>query len=885
MKNTTTRSDTDEGLMLVALIIVALGGLFVYRWYREHAWLPLTLLGVVLALGVIALLWWKLLQKKPPIYDMKLVSEKMARAGFYSQLRVIVIGQEHTCTKSQLTMHLSTMEVAYRQFTLASSNSLYLKRIRYLRVLDQKARQLTGALHAFPYVHLLRRLLHGGAYSWQVLNSLELSGMFHLPQETTDLPLVRRISLKGLLASPEIAHQIEQMPAPFPPALIGYSLHRRHSVPVSFPFDVLFSHKFFVGMSRSGKSVLIQLLTWAAMQPLQPDWQATLPQPGVFVADPHRDLIMDILKLVPPSRAQDVLLLDMTDTQFPVALNPLDASMGLTRDQAVSNLMSSFQKIWAEQWGPRMAYFLNSVCLLLYTLNERLVQAGRAEEQYTLLDVNPLLQYKDYAIQVLSQLDMSETWHQELMAFWQISYFSLNPAFKNEVIMPIISKIGVFNNNVHLRRIVGQPITKAPVSEAVTDGKIVLCALAARDMDDSAVNILGSTLINLLHRAFSLQQHLPLKQRRNVFVAIDEFQNFSGGDFDKLLSEDGKFGCAMLLATQSLKRLNKIRDGLLEMVLSNCQQLCVFRVSAADAKIMEEELQEKVTVKHIVSQPGLHCYARLAIADYPIQIVSVSLAQPASWKDDAARDRLVEEIRRTNQARYLPATSVDHSYEEHLRHFLNVSAYASRLQREATAARTKKEERDTADQRAQEQSSAQVITETKQSPDPTQIIQLPEKATESQCQLQERKATEAGRPQKNETRNHRRSRHMGKDQEARSLQSQRQCKRTRIRATKAARRQVLMEYSLRTEQAGEHQRSMRDVKGKNMDKPVVPLKNVLVVCSHMLALLKPKEQCILVKYDSEMNSKREYEAKYRCYAEPTTWMTLCLMLRMLLVII
>lgn len=355
--------------------------------------------------------------------------------------------------------------------------------------------------------------------------------------------------------------------------------------------------------------------------------------------------------------------------------------MGFTRDQAVSNLMSSFQKIWAEQWGPRMSYFLNSVCLLLYTLNDRLVQAGHPEQQYTLLDINPLLQYKDYAIEVLSHLDMSETWHQELMVFWQTTYFNLKPDFKNEIIMPIISKIGIFSDNMQLRRIVGQPITKAPVHQAITEGKIVLCALSARDMDDSAVNILGSTLINLLHRSFGGQQAVPLNERRKVFVAIDEFQNFSGGDFDKLLSEDAKYGCAMLLATQSLKRLNKIRDGLLEMVLSNCQQLCVFRVSAADAKEMEQELQERVTIKHIMSQPGLHCYARLTLAGYPLQIISVALAHPTSWKNEPARDQLVEEIRRTNQGLCLAAAEIDRLYEEHLHQFLNVSAAANRSAR------------------------------------------------------------------------------------------------------------------------------------------------------------------------------------------------------------
>jgi len=764
MKQATTRSDTSEGIKLVALIVAALVSLIASHWYREQNWLPLLLLGTVLVVGLVALLWWKLFQKKPPVYDMKVVAEKMARAGFYSQLRVMVVGQERTSTKPELSAHLSTMEVVYRQFTLASSNSLYLKRIRYLRADDLQTRQLTSVLHAFPYAPLLLRLVHGGAYSWQVLNSLELSGMFHLPQESTDVPLVRRTSHKGLLASPEIAHQIKLRPAPLPPALIGYSRHRRHCVPVYLPFEVLFSHMFFAGMSRSGKSVLMQLLTRAAMQPLQSASHTTTPQPGVFVADPHRDLIMDILKVIPPERAQDVLLFDMTDTQFPVAINPLDASMGFTRDQAVSNLMSSFQKIWSEYWGPRMSYFLNSVCLLLYTLNERLVQQNRAEEQYTLLDINPLLQYKDYAIQVLSQLDMSEIWHQEQLAWWQNTYFTLptNSSFRQEIIMPILSKIGVFNDNTQLRRIVGQATTRTPVHQAVTTGKIVLCALAARDMDDSAVNILGSTLINLLHRSFNLQQHIPLKERRKVFVAIDEFQHFSGSDFDKLLSEDAKYGCALLLATQSLKRLNTIRDGLLEMVLSNCQHLWVFRISAADARLMETEFQEKVTVKHIISQPTFHCYARLAIPGYPLQIVSVALVQPASWKDNPVQNRLVEDIRHTNQSRYLPTAAVDRCYEGHLRRFLNVSSYATKLQREARVAQARKQQHEAAEQLAQDLQAAQLIKTTKQPTGPTQIVQASARAAGGQPHSQKERAASLDTPEQKPTRNHRRSRRMGK---------------------------------------------------------------------------------------------------------------------------
>ena len=120
----------------------------------------------------------------------------------------------------------------------------------------------------------------------------------------------------------------------------------------------------------------MQLLLWAAMQEVR---DGSL-QPGIFCIDPHRDLIEDVLALIallPSHRAKDVLLLDMTDDQFPVAVNPLDASMGFTRDQAVANLMSSFERIWSDFWGPRMAYFLRNVCLLLVHL-ERAPGAGRA---------------------------------------------------------------------------------------------------------------------------------------------------------------------------------------------------------------------------------------------------------------------------------------------------------------------------------------------------------------------------------------------------------------------------------------------------------------------------------------------------------------------------
>jgi hypothetical protein len=692
------REERAADLRLLLCLAGLLLGLFGYRWYQRHLWLPL--IGLACVLLALMLVWgWKLLRISPrPIYDMKLVAEKMARAGFYCQVRLIAIGPVATSPRSQLREHLARLAVAYQQFTLDSANGLRLARIRHLRTGERAARHLRDPLTAFPFATWWRRILHGGALSAQILNALELAGLFHLPPQEMDLPLVRRTTGKALLASPEIAHQIAYAPAPLPPALLGYSRHRRRVVPVLLPYEALFGHKFLVGMSRSGKSVAMQLLTAAAMQPVRDG----TPQPGVFVIDPHHDLVDDLLYLVPPARMQDVLLFDLMDDAYPIALNPLDASMGFTRDQAISNLMAAFGRIWSDFWGPRMSHFLTNVLLTLYTLNERLVAEGRPEEQLTLVDINPMLQRRDYAREVLSRLDPKATWDQERLAWWQ-SYDNLpaNSSFRQEIIMPILSKMGVFADNTRLRRIVGQPVTQAPVHEAVTSGKILLCALSARDMDDAAVNILGSTLLNLLHRAFSLQQHLPLTARRRVFVAVDELQAFSGSDFDKMLAEDAKLGCAMLLSTQSISRLNQVREGLLELILSTCPHLGVFRVAAADARILRAELQDRVEEVSLSGQPALHCYARLALAGQPLQIVSLDLARPKSFQPDPQTQARVQAIRLAQRQRGHPAAEVDRRYGEHVRRYLDITSYVQRMQREARQAALHRQQRAVAEEQAE----------------------------------------------------------------------------------------------------------------------------------------------------------------------------------------
>ena len=651
---------------MVALYLCAQG----YIWYSSHAWGQLALL-ILLALGgCAALTWWKLRHREIP-YDTKLVGEKLLRAAFYAQLRVFVIGSTRRSEK-RLRQHLSRLEVAYRQYDLAGANGFQLHRIQHILTNDRNVNQFCRPEWGLPYHRSFTRLLHGG-WSSTILNARELSGMWHLLQSQAEAPLVKRLATRRILAAPEVFQSIGRKATDFPPVLAGYSIHRGYTVPVYLPEEALFSHTFVIAKSGYGKSTLMQLLLCGAMQPRQAPLR---PQPGVVALDPHGDLIEDLLRQIPSERAREVVLIDLADTEHPAGINLLDATMGFSCDQAVANAMASFSRIWKDSWGPRLAYVLKNTLKTLYTANEQLVATEAKSQQYTLLDINPMLQQPKYARKILAGLDKEKTQHQKILSFWNDYYFKLPPNMQQEVISPVSNKIGLFSDNSQLERIVGQPVTTINVAAAVQAGRIVLVNLASGRLEFDAAAILGATILNLVHRALQLQAAVPLPERRKVFIAVDEFQNIPGADYEAFLSEDRKYGGSLMLATQSLVRLEQMKEGLQTIALSNCAQLFVFATSAEDAETLEKELQGQVALPHILNQPRLNCYARLTLSEQPLQIFSMQLAKPASWERTLQGERLAGAIRQVNRTRYPTSEQVERYLAARMQRILGLTAPA-----------------------------------------------------------------------------------------------------------------------------------------------------------------------------------------------------------------
>jgi hypothetical protein len=123
-----------------------------------------------------------------------------------------------------------------------------------------------------------------------------------------------------------------------------------------------------LGASGTGKTSFIQGC-------LQADIKAGR---GVGVIDPHGDLAQAVLAAVPPERVNDVVLLDMMDMAWPVALNVLQGDSDL--EAIAASLVGAFKNHFGDSWGPRLEYCL-FMCLAALT----------AANNTSLLGVNRML--------------------------------------------------------------------------------------------------------------------------------------------------------------------------------------------------------------------------------------------------------------------------------------------------------------------------------------------------------------------------------------------------------------------------------------------------------------------------------------------------------------
>jgi hypothetical protein len=332
--------------------------------------------------------------------------------------------------------------------------------------------------------------------------------------------------------------------------------------PVSFgisPTDQR-QHIYVIGKTGSGKTTLLRNLI------LQHIAQGH----GVGLIDPHGDLAEELLHHIPPHRADDLVYFNPGDLEFPIGLNLLANVPPDDRHLVASGIVSAFKGIWRDSWGPRLEY-------ILYNAVSALLDCRDA----TLLGVNRLLVDPYFRAQVIRQVK-----DPFIRSFWADEYEGYDERFQREAIAPIQNKLGQFLLNPVIRNILGQVKTRVNIPFIMNNERLFIANLSKGRIGHDKANLLGSLLTTQFQLGAMARTDIPEDQRRDFYLFIDEFQNFSTDAFAPILAEARKYRLCLVLSHQYIDQLSlPIRQA----VFGNVGTLIAFRIGYTDAEVMEKE--------------------------------------------------------------------------------------------------------------------------------------------------------------------------------------------------------------------------------------------------------------------------------------------------------
>ena len=322
-------------------------------------------------------------------------------------------------------------------------------------------------------------------------------------------------------------------------------------------------HSVLLGPTASGKSTAILALIMDAIRAGR----------GVLVVDPKTDLVNDVLARIPESRANDVVVIDPTDSR-PVGINPLRRTgrhLALTAD----SMLAVFKELSGDSWGPRTEDVLLSALMVLAN-----------HDGATLTMLPALLTDDRFRRSLTRNLDDQLG----LGSFWA-SYEAMSPQQRAQVIAPTMSRIRQFLLRPQLRAVLGQARPEFDLSQLFTQRKIVLVSLNRGQIGSESAKLLGSLIVSQLWPLILARAALPQERRYVTNVFIDEVQDYLAlpTDLEDAFSQARSLGVGFTIAHQYRRQLP---PGLRSGVDANARNKIIFGLNAEDAAGMAKQAPE-----------------------------------------------------------------------------------------------------------------------------------------------------------------------------------------------------------------------------------------------------------------------------------------------------
>ena len=495
--------------------------------------------------------------------EIKIISEKAQKVGFAVNINLVASAQ----TKARAEEILSQIEKSFTQFSSPNLNSFKINRL--------SSKVAEDIIYDFSF-----RIFH--IHSKMILNTEELASIYHFPTPYLETPKIRYLTFKK--APPPVTLPEEGV-------MLGINIYRGIETTVKMTRDDRRRHLYVIGQTGTGKTFLLQNMIRQDMENGD----------GCCFIDPHGEAIEYILGLVPKNRADDVVVFDPADLERPLALNFLEYDPAHPEQKTfiTNELLVILDRLYnlKETGGPMFERYLRNTLGLLMDFPEK---------GFTLMEIPKIFADEDFRNNLLANCKdilVKEFWEKEaLKVKGEGSLAELTPY--------ITSKFGIFINNDYMRPIIGQSKSTLNFSDIINNKKILLINLSKGKIGDINSQLLGMIVVGKLTQAALARVDMPQEQRKDFYLYIDEFQNYTTPSISTILSEARKYRLCLNLAHQFIGQLP---EDISKAVFGNVGSLALFRVGPEDAEFLTQFLKPVFSEYDLINLDNRNALVKLLV--------------------------------------------------------------------------------------------------------------------------------------------------------------------------------------------------------------------------------------------------------------------------------
>ena len=532
---------------------------------------------------------------------LELVEGKIGKPGFETSIRIVTVAGTSEAAK----MHLDNIASTFEQVS-SETNGLKKRKIR------SKGAFMEDFLYRYqPMFHVL-----GNHPS--ILNSEELATIYHFPNKQVTTPHIYWLYSKTAPAPSEIPAQ---------GLYLGTSTYRGIKRPVYIGDDDRRRHVYIIGKTGTGKTELLKDL-------IMQDIKAGR---GICFMDPHGDAIEDLLKIIPPERAEDIIYFNPGDTERPMGLNLLEASTEDEKHFVATSVINMMYKLFDPYKtgivGPRFEHAVRNAML-----------TAMSDEGSTFVEVMRILTDASFVQELLPKVT-----DPIVRRYWTDQIAQTADFHKSEVLDYIVSKFGRFVTNKMIRNIIGQSQSSFSFRKVMDEGKILLINLAKGEIGEENSNFLGLILVPRILMAAMSRQDVPEDARRDFYLYVDEFQNFATPDFAQILSEARKYRLNLCVANQFI---GQVEEEVKNAVFGNVGTIIAFRVGVTDASYLSHEFTPTFAEDDLLNIERYHVYAKTIVNNEPVPPFSMDLTRDLTKEKETQNERVSEIIKEMSRLKY-----------------------------------------------------------------------------------------------------------------------------------------------------------------------------------------------------------------------------------------